>query len=81
MFVVLIDKKLIFSEEVIKISVRLLEDKNIWVILVFIGSEVDLDELRSIIFYKGDFIKVKKDEEFWRFVCEIIIKILIGMVV
>ena len=78
--IVLTDKKSTSSEEVIKTSARLLEDKNIRVIPVSVGSDADPDELRSITPYKGDVIKAKKDEEPWRLAREIIIKILTGMV-
>lgn len=77
--IVLTDKKSTSSEEVIKTSARLLEDKNIRVIPVAIGSEADPDELRSITPYKGDVIKAKEDEEPWRLAREIIIKTLTGM--
>ena len=78
--IVLNDKKSTSSEEVIKTSARLLEDKNIRVIPVSIGSEADPDELISITPYKGDLIKAKKDEEPWRLAREIIIKIVTGMI-
>ena len=76
--IVLTDKKSTSSEEVIKTSARLLEDKNIRVIPVAVGGEADPDELRIITPYKGDVIKTKKDREPWRLAREIIIKILTG---
>jgi len=76
--IVLTDKKSKSSEEVIKTSARLLEDKDIRVIPVAVGSEADPEELRSITPYKRDVIKAKKDKEPWRLAREIIIKILTG---
>ncbi|KAJ7393299.1 hypothetical protein OS493_006268 [Desmophyllum pertusum] len=74
--VVLTDKKSTSSEEVIKTSARLLEERQIRVIPVGVGSETDPDELRSITPYKDDVIKA--NEEPWRLAREIIIKILTG---
>ena len=75
--VVLTDKKSTSSEEVIKTSARLLEERHIRVIPVGVGNETDPDELRSITPYKDDVIKA--NEEPWRLAREIIIKILTGM--
>lgn len=76
--IVLTDKKSTSTEEVIKTSARLLEDKDIRVIPVAVGSEADPEELRSITPYKRDVIQAKKDKEPWRLAREITIKILTG---
>ena len=77
--IVLTDKKSTSSEDVIKASARVLEEKKIRVIPVAVGSEADPNELKSVTPYKDDVIEAKKDEEPWRLAREIAIKILTGM--
>lgn len=77
--IVLTDKKSTSSEEDIKTSARLLEDKDIRVIPVGVGSEADHNELKSVTPHKDDVIEATKDEKPWRLAREIVIKILTGM--
>lgn len=58
---------------------KLLEEDEIKIVLVGIGFDVDVNELKNIIFVEGYLVKVKKMVDFEKFVEKIMVKVIFGM--
>lgn len=61
--VVFVGSKFWNELEMLKKVVKLFEDKNIKVILVVVGKEVDFGEFIKVVFNKGNFIVGEKSYE------------------
>lgn len=58
---------------------KLLEEDEIKIVLVGIGFDVDVNELKNIILVEGYLVKVKKMVDFEKFVEKIMVKVIFGM--
>lgn len=76
--VVLTDKQSTSSDEAIQRGAKLLDESNVRVIPVAIGSEADTNQLIKITPFRDDLIQAMKDKEPWILAREIIIKAFKG---
>lgn len=53
-------------------------DEGIWVIVVFLGDEYNVDEVKIIVFIKDDVIRLNVIDELWDIVDKIIDNIFDG---
>lgn len=53
-------------------------DEGIWVIVVFLGDEYNVDEVKIIVFIKEDVIRLNVIDELWDIVDKIIDNIFDG---